>query len=119
MLLRLNIYQLSFFFGRQQALFSNFQLLISSGSGRFLRLNTKMLVGLFHHINTGIFLRFPLKCGKCSTSHIPITPGESPATIGKWEEQDSQPIRNKERKKHILVGPRVRKDTGERKVETR
>jgi hypothetical protein len=47
--------------------------------------------------NIGRFLLRPLERGQRDISHLPITPGVSPATTGNQEEQHIKPERNKEK----------------------
>jgi hypothetical protein len=47
-----------------------------------------------------------LECGKCDSSGLPIAPTALP-TKEHREEQDIQPIRNKEKVTEILIGQRA------------
>ncbi len=68
-------------------------------------------VQLFHDINTGGFLLFPLESRKYHTSGLPITvctPRATPTAVGIREEEYIQSIKNKEEViKLIMIGQRV------------
>jgi hypothetical protein len=74
-------------------------------------------VQLFHHINTGGFLRLPMDWGECNTSRLAIRNRASPAKIENRGRETFSPVRKgKDESRFQLIRERW-EDTGEWKLK--